>query len=160
MTRLPLLHALVVMGLMAGVACSPGPDDGSGHAKKDRAIFVHLVEEGGRCTPHMGEVPVHVYLGDDVVWDIENDCANEAEVEFVDFKQKKSGERKDPFPEGPKKERVGKKEPGNPRANKKQLRAALRDDESYIGTYKYTARVTGGAELDPELEVDGKKSHR
>ena len=149
MTRLRMLNALVVTGLAAGVACSPG---GTGHAKKDRAIFVHLVDENGRCTPHMGIVPVHVYLGDDVVWDIENDCAGEQEVEFVDFKLKKSGERKDPFPEGPKKDRVGQKE-------KKQLRAALRDEDSYIGTYKYTARVTNGAELDPELEVDGKKRH-
>ena len=156
MTRLRLLNALVITGLAAGVACSP-PDDGTGHVKKDRAIFVHLVDEGGRCTPHMGELAVHVYLGDDVVWDIENDCAGPQDLEVVDFKAKKSGERKDPFTEGAKKDRVGQKEPGSPHANKKQLRAALRDDESYIGTYKYTVRVTNGGELDPELEVDGKK---
>jgi len=37
------------------------------------------------------------------------------------------------------------------------LRASLRDDDTYKGTYKYTVRITNGNELDPELEVDGKK---
>ena len=33
----------------------------------------------------------------------------------------------------------------------------LKGDDSNIGVYKYTVRVTNGGELDPELEVDGKK---
>ena len=90
MTRLRFVHAFVVAGLMAGSACAP-KEPGDGPGKKDRAIYVHLVDEGGKCTPHMGELSVQVYLGDDVVWDVENDCAGGQEVEFADFKEKQRG---------------------------------------------------------------------
>jgi len=105
----------------------------------------------------MGQVPVHVFVGDSVVWDIENDCAGAQAVEFVDFKDKRSGEAKDPFTDGGKRESVDPKNPDKPDANRKQLRAMLKTDESIIGSYKYTVRVAGGGELDPELEVDGKR---
>jgi hypothetical protein len=155
-TRLRCVHAFVVAGLMAGSSCAP-KEPGDGPGKKDRAIYVHLVDEDGKCTPHMGELSVQVYLGDDVVWDVENDCAGGQEVAFVDFKEKQRGTAKDPFGSGERKGRVGAKETGNPQSHKNQLRASLRDDDAYKGTYKYTVRITNGNELDPELEVDGKK---
>ena len=156
MTRLRIMHALVVVGLVGGSACTQAPSEEYPPAK-DRAIFVHLVDESGRCTPHMGAVPVHVYVGDTVVWDIENDCVGVQAVEFVNFKDKRSGEAKDPFADSGKRESVDPRNPEKPGANLKQLRAMLKTDESIIGSYKYTVRVVGGAELDPELEVDGKK---
>jgi hypothetical protein len=107
----------------------------------------------------MGDLAVQVYVGDDVVWDVENDCAGGQEIEFVDFKEKQRGTPKDPFGSGERKGRVGAKETGNPRSHKNQLRASLKDDDDYKGVYKYTVRITNGNELDPELEVDGKKRH-
>jgi hypothetical protein len=155
-----MMHTLVVVGLVGGSACTQGPPSGGDYPPAtERAIFVHLVDENSRCTPHMGQLAVHVYVGDTVVWDIENDCAGGQSVEFVSFKDKRSGEAKDPFTDGGKKDSVDPKNPEKPDANRKQLRAALKADETVIGSYKYTVRVGGGGELDPELEVDGKRRH-
>ena len=103
-----------------------------------------------------GRGPVHVYLGDDVVWDIENDCAGSQEVEFVDFKDKKSGERKDPFTEGPKKDASARRIPES--AGKQETAARRAAGRRKLHRHlQITVRVTDGGELDPELEVDGKK---
>jgi hypothetical protein len=155
-TRTRITQALILAGLVGGSSCGPRSSEDY-PPPTDRAVFVHLVDESARCTPHMGQVPVHVFVGDSVVWDIENDCAGAQAVEFVDFKDKRSGEAKDPFTDGGKKESVDPKNPDKPDANRKQLRAMLKTDESIIGSYKYTVRVAGGGELDPELEVDGKR---
>ncbi len=158
MTRIQVVQALVVAGLVGGSACNRRPASSDDYPPAvERAIFVHLVDESSRCMPHMGPVPVHVYVGDTVVWDIENDCAGTHTVEFVDFKDKPSGAAKDPFTDGGKRDSVDPKNPEKPDANRKQLRAMLKGDDSNIGVYKYTVRVTNGGELDPELEVDGKK---
>lgn len=146
-TRVALVTVVGCTALVAG--CRPEstvPDHGR-LPPKERAIFVHLTDSGGSCTPVMGTEPVEAYQGDTVVWDVRNDCTADAEVEALDFMR--NGHGNDPFGPGAKKGSVNK-------AQHKPLKFKLKDDAEK-GKYKYTFAVTNGGRLDPELVVDGRR---
>jgi hypothetical protein len=139
-TRLALMS---FCGLALAASCTgPGLPP-----PKERAIFVYLTSVSGECTPIMGTVPVEVYQGDTVVWDVLNDCDGDADVEAADFTM--HGQPTDPFDEKDKTGKVNRK-------SHRPLKFKIRDTAD-TGQYKYAFAVANGGRLDPELVVDGRR---